>query len=614
MKRSHVLDPTTSNKRPTRIIFFDTETSQTIKPDGITQHALKLGVAKFATLDNLKGLIVKKEIEFYSPGELWVWIDEVCKKKSTTYLVAHNLTFDLSVCNAFRDLAVIGWELGSFYSKGMVSIFRWREDERRLVGLDNGNFFKGKLEKWGKLLGLPKLEVRFDEASNEELLTYCHRDVDIMVELWVMWIEFLDVNRCGSFKPTVSSTAFNTWRHRFMRETVHIHTDELATQLEREAYKGGRTEVFWVGRRRDGPFYYMDVNNMYGFILANRSFPAGIWNSMRKATPYQLAYKLDRFAVIARVHIEVDEPYFPLRIGHHTCYPVGDFWTTLTTPELKLVIDRGWLIDVGAISWYRQAELFKDYVDEFHNLRVGYDEAENPGFAKICKLLVHGIYGKFGQRGMKQEIMGECDPSIVKREKVYDEEHDLIYDQVYLAGRIYREYKEGEAYHSFPAIAAHVTAEARIYLYNLVREIPPGSLYYVDTDSLVCGQAGYDALKDQIDPHELGNLKVETTSPWLEINAPKDYRMEGRIKTKGIREDALEIEPGVYKQTQWLKLSGLIQDGISEGYITKEVTKRQRRLIHSGRIGPRGWVFPHVLHQGLPALVAPLELSIPALK
>jgi len=613
-KRPHTLDPTTSMKRPNRVIFFDTETRQDPPVNDVIQHHLKVGVAKFCLRNDDGQLEVKQELTFYTPVEFWSWVDERCKKRSTTYLVAHNITFDLAVVNAFSEFPRHGWDLGSFYSKGMVSIFRWKENERRLIGLDNGNFFAGKLDTWGKRLGYPKLDIDFDTCTDDELLTYCDRDVDIMIKLWIMWIEFLDINRCGAFKPTVSSTAFNTWRHRFMPDRVHIHTDDLATHLERSAFRGGRTECLWVGERDDGPFYYMDVNNMYGYILANCEFPSGIWNSIPKAEPYQLAFKLKRHSVIAEVLIDVTEPWFPYRLGIHTCYPVGEFWTTLTTPELKLVIDNGWLRDVGAMSWYRTSPLFAEYVNEFTDLRHSYDRNGNEGFSKICKMLVNGLFGKFGQRGMKQEIIGDCDPNKMGRETIYDEENNVIFDQVYLAGKIFKEYKTGEAFHSFPAIAAHVTAEARLYLYQLATQVPAHSVFYMDTDSLIVDQDGYDILKTDLDPSKIGKLKVEITSPWLEINAPKDYKMEGRSKTKGVKLDAELLSNGKYRQIHWTKLNGLIRAGKTEGYMTRQVDKEQHRIIHSGRVGHFGWIAPlRVALDPAPADVL-LDLQFPALK
>jgi len=305
-----------------------------------------------------------------------------------------------------------------------------------------------------------------------------------------------------------------------------------------------------------------------------------------------LIYKLARYDVIAQVTIDIDEPWFPQLSSGFTCYPVGIFETTLTTPELKLCIEKGWIRSVGMVACYRANDLFADYVDEFRRIRQDYEDRGLDGFAKTCKLFINSLYGKFGQRGFNQELVGSCDSSIVKREEVYDVKHDTHYDYIYLAGHIYREWRAGESHNSFPAICAHVTAYARLHLYGLVRSVPKDHVYYMDTDSLIVDQEGHDALLEFIRPHVLGMLKIEVVSPWLTIYAPKDYKMEGRLKTKGIKPNAVEVEPGVFAQTQFMRLQGLIREGITEGFITKEITKTQKRIIHSGEVSPSGWVAP----------------------
>jgi len=612
VKHAHVLEPTKGDRRPRRLIFFDTETRMEFRSDWRTIHKLRVGVAQFHTYDPIDGWSFRKELVFRSPGEFWSWVDAGCKPKSTTYIVAHNIVFDLSVTGGFKRLAELGWELGSWYQKGMVGIFRWRKGERRLVGLDNGNFFGGKLEKWGERLGLPKLEVDFRTVEDDELIVYCRRDVEIMVRLWQTWLRFLDDHGCGSFKPTVSSTAFNTWRRRFLRERVHIHTDELATEIEREAYKGGRTECLWLGYSADGPYYYLDVNNMYGYVLSTFEYPAGLWNSVERGDPYNLAYKLERHAVIARVLVEVDEPVYPFELFGHVCYPVGSYWTTLTTPELELAWRRGWIRDVGPMAWYRKARLFDEYVREFYELRRRYRREGNEGFAQICKLLINGLYGKFGQKGLIQEVIGDCDPSIVRREEVFCPETGEIWDQVWLGGKIFRERREGEAYHSFPGIAAHVTAYARMVLWELARSVPKRHLYYMDTDSLIVDRVGYEALKPFVQPDRLGALKVELESSTLEINAPKDYRMDRRIRQKGISSQAVEVRNGAWMQEHWPKLPGLIRAGVSEGYYTQMTVRSRSGRFHQGVVRPDGWVEPFVLEEGSP-FGSPVQEPAPVL-
>ncbi|KKL51328.1 hypothetical protein LCGC14_2296580, partial [marine sediment metagenome] len=116
--------------------------------------------------------------------------------------------------------------------------------------------------------------------------------------------------------------------------------------------------------------------------------------------------------------------------------------------------------------------------------------------------------------------------------------------------------------------------------------------FYFDTDSLIVDHVGYLDLQNEIKPGVLGALKVELESPWLTIHAPKDYAMQSRVKLKGIKQDAIEIKPGVFRQTHWMKLAGLIREGITEGYVTKDIEKTQKRIIYSGVVLPSGWIEP----------------------
>ncbi|GAI64695.1 unnamed protein product, partial [marine sediment metagenome] len=58
-----------------------------------------------------------------------------------------------------------------------------------------------------------------------------------------------------------------------------------------------------------------------------------------------LVEQLSRFSVIAEVLIETDEPAYAVR-RKQTIFPVGCFWVTLTTPELKYALKRGHIKEI----------------------------------------------------------------------------------------------------------------------------------------------------------------------------------------------------------------------------------------------------------------------------
>ena len=602
----HVLKATRDNNRPTRIIFFDSETSTVPLPGGEKRLILRLGVAWHVRSARGKRLTVQKEVVFTTSSELWDFVNQACPKRTTTYLTAHNLGFDLAVTDGFKGLYDRGWTLESFYSKGVTSIFRWSRDDCKLIGVDNTNLFPGKLERWGTILLIPKLKINFDTAVDSDLIPYCRRDVEIMYRCWLTWLEFLDANGCGAFKSTVGATAFSTWRHSYMPTRVHIHNNTLALSLERSAYRGGRTEVLFQGSPPGDKFYYLDVNSLYGCVLSRYYYPAGLYTARETDSLSLLLKKLEKYTVIARVEIETSQPWFPLKYQAHTCYPIGRFITTLTTPELILCFQRGWLRSVQAIAWYRQASLFSAYVKAFIELRRQYRSEGNAGFSEICKLLINSLYGKFGQQAFEQTLIGETDISNIWRMSCYDADSGEFYDQIALAGGVYEERKTGEAFHSFPAIAAHVTAYARLYLYRLCQKVPTGHVFYMDTDSLIVDGVGLDALKTMLHPERIGYLKIEHESNDLTIYAPKDYKMGERQRIKGIRQGAVRINDSEFLQDQWFGLAGLIRRGNVDGAIIRPLRKHQQRAIFSGRLLPSGWVEPFLLS---PLEVAPVEFQ-----
>jgi len=607
-RKPHMLRGVTSDSRPTNFIFFDTETTAEPVTNTQTRHHLRLGVALHCRTIGDDRLRQLSELVFRDKTLFWSYVERSCAGNSTLYLVAHNIIFDLVVVDGFNELVKRGWKMDSFYVKNLVSILHWSKGKRKVIMLDNSNLFAGKLADWGEAIKLEKLSVDFETVGEEELERYCKRDVLIMVQLWRTWLSFLDENQCGSFKPTVSSTAFTAWRRSFLRKPLHIHANCLATALERDAYHGGRVEVLYQGKLEGGDFYYLDVNSMYGYVLSRYLYPVGFVNSYPEGSLALLEAKLSNHAVVARVTVSVDESWFPYKLNRRTCYPLGTFITTLTTPELMLAYNRGWIQKVHEMAYYKQASIFSAYVKHFASQRAAYSASGKDGFARICKLLVNGLYGKFGQQAFEQKIIGETSPDVIWETPVYDVMTGEHYRQIALAGYVYEEHKTGEAFNAFPAIAAHVTAYARLVLGHMRNIVPAGHLFYMDTDSLIVDEVGYKALGDLLQPGVMGKLKIEYQARTLEIFAPKDYVIGERVRSKGIRPDARETSKGIFEQEQWTRLNGMLRRGDVSDFTVTRIVKHQQREIFSGTVQPDGWVAPFVLQLGgQPPSLVPLR-------
>jgi len=595
IRKPHLLKPLDKVTRPTRVIFVDTETTASQYPNEVEYHTLRLGYALHCKTTNNEYLRVQSDKVITDCLDFWAWIDDLCYDKSALYMVAHNWHFDATVLNAFEFLPAYHFELIQWYAKAQTFIMHWKRKGCHLTMIDNGNLFTGTLRKLGENLGYSKGEVDFGTVDTATLLEYCKRDVEIMHRAWISWLTYLDDNNCGDFRYTVASQALETFRFRFLSQYIFIHADEKSIALERQSYHGGRVEAKFVGHKEDDTFTYLDVNNMYGYVMSKHEFPCGFTTHRINPSINNLEYYLEHNSVIAEVELQTPHNPFPCIADNKLIYPTGHFTTTLCTPELKYAIGRDLIMSVKQCSVYPQRYLFKEYIEYFYNLRLKHRAEGNKIFELIDKLFNNSLYGKFGSKQSIQRKVGDCPIDAVGVVDLKYPDTRQAFDLVYLGGSIFEVEKEGEGYNSFVAIAAHVTAYARMYLWSLISLIPEEHYYYSDTDSMIVDTIGFEALKGYVQPLVLGMLKPEIVSPWLTINAPKDYAMEGRNRIKGISANAIEIAPNTYRQQRWPKLASRLRSEDLSNYPIYTQVKHLKRDVTWGKPTISGWVLPFVL-------------------
>ncbi|GAH92999.1 unnamed protein product, partial [marine sediment metagenome] len=85
-----------------------------------------------------------------------------------------------------------------------------------------------------------------------------------------------------------------------------------------------------------------------------------------------------------------------------------------------------------------------------------------------------------------------------------------------LMGRHWLEKGMKEANNNMVAISAHITAGARMLLWNLIKRLPLGNVLYCDTDSIIFRKRDISAFADVISDTQLGMLAIEKESPDIE--------------------------------------------------------------------------------------------------
>jgi len=537
-------------------------------------------------------------LERYQIWELdgfWAWVMAKTRRNSRLYIVSHNLNVDMVVTKVYEYLPKAGFTQRSFYVKGMTTIIRFRRKNCTIMFLDNANWWKVSVEALGDMVGYPKLAVDPLSARLDDLIPYCERDVRILYEVWKRWIAFLDEHDLGNFGITISSQALKTYTHRFMPYPIFMHTIDPVIDLERASYRGGRVEPFWIGDWEGEQRYKLDVNSMYPYVMRNNRYPTKLVTRWWKPSKDRIYNTLREYLIIAQATLDTDIPAYCMTGKHGAHYPVGEFRTTLTTPELRFALKNGHVQDIGWVAVYEGERIFTEYVNYFYDLKLKYTLERNHPYREMAKYMLNTLYGKFGQRGIDDKVTGECDPDIFRVEPYIDAQTGEMGVFIYAGGQVIRRIESKVGYNSFVAIASHVTAYARMYLWDLIVKGGRENVLYCDTDSLVVLLDGYRKLGRLTDPLALGALKVEAIADHGYIYGKKDYAMGEKRVLKGIPRKATPIGEGAFAFDMWPTMKGLLRKGDLTRYYIVPTVRRLKRNVTWGWADAEGRVHPHHL-------------------
>ncbi|MBA7564517.1 hypothetical protein ES708_06180 [subsurface metagenome] len=590
----HKLRRNKQREFPREWLFFDCETL--FKDEGLPDiiHGLKMGWACYARLDSNMELRGEEWFEFHTTKEFWDYAESKARKGVNLRIVAHNIQFDLLAVRGLIELPVRDWEQKKMIIGSNIFISKHRKDRRTITMFDSWQILGYPLKQIGEFVGIPKGEIDFDTCIDKELSDYCYKDVLILREGMFKWLRYLRDNDLGNFRNTVSGQALNAFKHRFMDQDVYIHTTKQAIELERASYRGGRTECFKLGRI-EGEVHDLDVNSMYPFVMRENDYPVKLIRYIKKASVWTLNQVLNEYCAIARVRIKIDKPAIAV-LHKRLMFPVGEFDVCLCTPELEWVLRNGLVTMVTELAVYEKAPVFREYVDELYALRQRYKaDGDIVGDANT-KLMLNGLYGKFGQRIRNSFEVGETDPwDIYSHDFVAMDTHERFTMKAY-GGKVYKVCQgKDEASDAFPAVASHVTAYARMLLWSYIEAAGLDHVLYCDTDSIFVDYLGYKRLQPYIDPTRLGALKVERIAEGMLIHGPKDYEYAGVRRLKGVRRTDVEVEPGVFKSWRFLKLKSMIRRGNFDGPVQQHYLKVLKRRYNKGHVGRGGVVTPYVL-------------------
>ncbi len=643
MRRAHFLETNKQGQLPVRLVFFDCETKGEAIPDdpNFETHKLWFGYASYCRRKANNEWAHSSWFRFTGHEAFWDWIERHTPGKTALYIMAHNVGFDMSAVQGFSELYNRGWrpdrmpilddpptfiKYKKWYCQKCLCEYGSRQnseepcefckhkiqdhDGRTINIMDTLNFFRIPLAVLGESIGLSKLDMPAYSDTQRDWDTYCKRDVEVIMAVMMEWLKFVKAENLGNFAKTLPGQALSAFRHRFMgNHRIFIDANQEALKLARSAFHGGRTECFFIGKIKER-VYCLDINSQYPTAMRDEQFPTRLVNVAKSISVEELKTLIESYSVVARVLINTERPIYAIKPDERLIFPVGIFEASLTTPELKTAFEENDIIEVIEVVIYEQAPIFKEYIDYFYGRRLEAKAAGNEAASYMHKLLMNSLYGKFGQGGRVFEDIGESsDTADVKVWNVWDAEEQCNRRFRQFFGVIQEESREAEGRNSHPAIAAHVTAFGRVMLWNLINLAGRENVFYSDTDSLFVNKKGLKRLKHLIDNDDLGALKIEWQSDNVQIKDNKDYVIDGKAKTKGVRKNAFSVwwigpvEPETfidistldfnrYRQTKFQSMRGKMMVGNLDQNLIGEIIKKYARQYKKGKVDDNGQIRP----------------------
>lgn len=593
-RKPHVIKREKTITFPRYFIFFDTETSQNVLHNGETKQIFKLGWAVYYRRPYGRH---REKIEWFfidNISAFWRFVFQHTEPKQRLWVIARNVCFDFTVCRGWEYLRKEGYKLKFFHNKGTSAIISVTKGNRSLVFLDSMNWFPESLAQTGERLGIHKKKIDFNTCTIQELSDYCRNDVLIEFEHFRSFIKFLEGNAISGVRYTRASTAMSAYLFRHYHTPIYIHNNAQAIKLERDTYKGGRCECFYIGDLNDETHYILDVNSLYPYVMAVNKYPVKYARLLHNVGLADFSRYLSDFSCVAKVRLYTHEPVYAVK-RDRTIFPIGRFDATLSTPELKYALEHGHIEKVYDCVTYEQANIFSSFVSTIYQYRQEFKSAGVKVYEQLCKYLMNSLYGKWGQKAENWIKVGEAPNEPDREELIFHNNPRIVTRLRFLLGQVFELKGYGESFNSFPAISAHVTAYGRLHLWSLMQIAGEGNYFYCDTDSLMVNGVGKCNLVKQMNDTELGKLKVQEKLTTLTIRGLKDYQTDTKNVIKGVRKKALQLSSSIYQQESWPTFKGLLKKGNVNEYVVTEVTKHLTRHYTKGTVTESGVVEPFVL-------------------
>jgi hypothetical protein len=431
-----------------------------------------------------------------------------------------------------------------------------------------------------------------DAADDEAWWRRCERDVSILRNAIVSYLAWLEVEELGNWQMTGAGQSYAGFRHRFMTHRLLVHADADALKAERSAMWTGRCEAYWHGTLYDARIDEWDLSCAYARIALRHEVPTQLVGPVSGTEAMEKWLDAPGYAVLADVIVDTAVPIVPTSDGGRILWPVGQFATTLWDPELRSLREGGADMVVSRAYLYRTAPALQEWAEWILG-KLEAPDSEVPAWQKmVLKNWSRALIGRFGMMYRDWESWAVAGRSDCRQWMGHDRDTGETYALMQVGREVWRDRGQVEWDNSIPAITGWVMSQARADLWHLIRAMPPRTVLYVDTDSIIThGDLG--AGNPAMYAAEAGGvLRVKRSWDRIKIMGPRQIIVGDQVRMAGIPIRAERMPDGTMRGEIWESLSKALRERRAE---TVMITPRKWKITgvdHRRAPGADGWTLP----------------------
>ena len=356
-------------------------------------------------------------------------------------------------------------------------------------------------------------------ATIEEIVTYCIDDVLMLKRSFLLFertmLEQFNV------EPSITSaaTAYKVFCENYKWHPLYCR-DVWNENIRKYGYFGGRVELFRKGIIEE-KISVFDVNSLYPYCMLG-DVPFG---TPRIITGKEKNKVVDTDFYYVEVTVTNDAGVLPFYHEKHKklFFPKGTFWGYYTGLDLKMLDWTGGSYKIDCRIAFRAKPLFKEYVKTIYAKRQIAKETGDTGFDLTLKLLLNSLYGKFGMKRERTQI-------ILSNEVTQEDLESGVWVPASHEWHLCPQVTDVGFADQSVATSAYITSKARSILLTAIVNNYDRAVY-CDTDSLhIIG--GKEDFYGCVDQTKLGAWKYEGTFDRGIYHAPKVYKLEGHETKK----------------------------------------------------------------------------------